>query len=307
MPRDILGEIREIKARQGRLHRSALASRVDRLHHEWDASQPATESVALYVPVALVTAMEVFFRSLVAELVDYGSPFIDNSEPLARSIRFDLDSIRAIEGKRVTVGEIMAHSLPFNKLSDISTPLSALMGEDVFHRLGRTVDHWRTRVNGEPATPIIEDIDVLRRVLIRVFEVRHIIVHEVPERRLIRNEEVPELIASVRLLLSASHWLAFDLLTPDAPLQQIEMTGRAYADLQEADEQAKALVARLSEHIDPESRDELVEAQVAWEAYRDKESAFAAGWYRGGSAMPMVGALRARRVTEERIGRLRIP
>jgi uncharacterized protein YecT (DUF1311 family) len=79
------------------------------------------------------------------------------------------------------------------------------------------------------------------------------------------------------------------------------MTAKAYTDFHEADDQARALVQRLSILLDAEGKEELETAQGAWEQYRQAESDLAAGGYRGGSGMPMMWAITARKITEERI------
>jgi uncharacterized protein YecT (DUF1311 family) len=300
MPRDLLAEIVEIKARQGRLHRQLVQARVDTLARDWKTSTEPSDHFKNFVPVALVTAIEVYFRSFVAELIDHGDPYRTNAFRLGKDLRFDLRSMEAIQGKRVTVGEFVAHTLSYNKLSDIEAPLTTLIDTSFFDRLTRVVDHWA--VNKDPATPaLVTDLAGMKRALVKLFESRHIIVHEMPEEPLATLDAIRDFISAVQTLLSACTWLNYELLTPDAPLTQIEMTARAARDLREADEQARDLLDRLMSSLDAEGQQELASAQAAWEEYRLKESQFAAGGYRGGSAMPMMGAIRARTLTEARI------
>ena len=97
MRKNVVAEITEIKSRQGQLHRVAIETRVDHLEREWNSVTQKSTAVAAFVPIGLVTCIEVFFRSFMADLIDFGSPYAERSEALFQG-KVGLDTIHANSG-----------------------------------------------------------------------------------------------------------------------------------------------------------------------------------------------------------------
>ena len=57
---------------------------------------------------------------------------------------------------------------------------------------------------------------------------------------------------------------------------------------------------RLQSILDGASLDEFEASQVAWKSYRDKQVAFASGFYRGGSIAPLIRNSEAAALTNAR-------
>ena len=257
-------------------------------------------AVAAFVPIGLVTCIEVFFQSLMSDLIDFGSPYADRSGALFQG-KIGLDTIHAIQGKRVTLGELVAHELRCRNLANIDSWLTVLLGEPFFERLLHVIDHRRVRLDRTPALPIIEDVKSLKRTLARLLTVRHVIVHEIPEQSAFEIGEIPEFVVATRLLLSATNWLAYEILTPNAPLTQVDMNADALAHYEEVDMELQSLVQLVIRSLDAESARELEASEATWEAYREADSAYVAGLFRGGSIRPMMWASHAAWLTQLRL------
>jgi len=79
-PRDI-DQILQRKERWGTNRPvTELYSAVERLEHEWLEKQEQAAAFTDFIPMRLVTLIEVFVREVIRELVDYGPPYLDRAE-----------------------------------------------------------------------------------------------------------------------------------------------------------------------------------------------------------------------------------
>ena len=199
----------------------------------------------------------------------------------------------------------MAHELRCRNLANIDSWLTTLLGERFFEKLVHVVDHRRVQLDRMPALPIVDDVKSLKQTLARLLTVRHVIVHEIPEQSAFEMPEISEFIVATRLLLSATNWLAYEILTPNAPLTQIDMNADAIAHYEDTDMELQSLVQLVIRGLDAESARELEASEAAWEAYREADSArYAGGLFRGGSIRPMVWASHAAWLTQLRLNSL---
>jgi uncharacterized protein YecT (DUF1311 family) len=304
MPQDLIANIAEIRAWRGRLHRSTIEHEVQNLCREWMGAGNAEARSNRYYPVALVACMEAFFRSLIAELIDHGTPYADRSQELVRSLKFDYAAIRGIQGKRVSLGELIAFSLPFSAMAHIEGPMSTLLEQPFFSRLVTVGDHWEATVNRKPVAPIILNLDAVKRTTVRLFEVRHIVAHEVPSGEVFRRDEVSAFFSNTLLLLQASNWLMYELLTPGAPLQQQAMNAEAANRLREATDELQLRVQQIAEGLTGAWKEEFLAAQAAWEEYARRHAAYVSGHYRGGSLEPLERANVGLWLTQQRLEEL---
>ena len=137
--------------------------------------KPFKQEFIKYIPVACVACIEGYFRLVYRDLIDYGSPYCDNISAL-KDIRFNIESVIAIQGRKVSLGEFVSHLLPANRPDDINKNMSLIIGEDFFDRLKQTEfiqeDGSVTSIakRGEEAW--------LFDGLKELFELRHIFCHE---------------------------------------------------------------------------------------------------------------------------------
>lgn len=75
---------------------------------------------------------------------------------------------------------------------------------------------------------------------------------------------------------------------PERVITQLEMNQSSYEDFEKAELILEQSVRRLQSILDGASLKELAASQVAWKGYRDKQVAFASGFYRGGSIAPLI-------------------
>jgi hypothetical protein len=140
-----------------------------------------------YFPIAIVALLEAYTRGLIADLIDAGEPFAHNARDL-KEASFDLDAVLAIDRKRMSPGDFIAHSLPISSLDHIDNYLSILIqgdtrSKDRRRRSERFLERLKSvplyfsgrQAVGDKLPPINDAVyDKLREM----FQMRHELCHE---------------------------------------------------------------------------------------------------------------------------------
>jgi hypothetical protein len=179
--RDIIDEI---NARKLRARRDLAAVRMSNLLRAWKTTEPDPGNAAWY-PIHAVTIIEVFVRLWIARLIDHGRPFSANAAPITRDLKIDYGVVSAIHGRVVTLGDVIANSISINRLDQIDSYFTAILSQKFLAKLEGIVDPWEARLRSEepergPVQPLITAIETVSRDLSRLFEIRHILCHELP-------------------------------------------------------------------------------------------------------------------------------
>jgi len=224
LARDKLVEIAAVRARHGGLARWRGESEIEVLQGEWRGGEGPLQIPPLFIPIRLVTILEVFTRNWVAEIIDSGEPYTSRAAEIVKgSLKIDFALAQALVGKQVTFGELVAHDIPVNGIGDIERVFSQLLDEPLFAHLDGVVDRWEMAMGGEPAGPIMSDPHWTRSKLARLFEDRHIIVHELPDDRSFAMDVVADYFRATSAFLDAAGQAFSTLLHGDYPLTQTDM------------------------------------------------------------------------------------
>jgi uncharacterized protein YecT (DUF1311 family) len=238
---------------------------------------------------------------VIRELVDVGEPYLSNAEKLASSIKLDFATLRAVHGKKITVGELVAHALPLSSLKYVEGALSNLLGRSFLQELRTTTDRWSHEIKGEPIASILTKPDAVYSDVARTFELRHIICHELASAHQIEADEVARCFESCVAFLRASDECISETLHPGAPLTQTDMTIAAGKSLDEATSRLEALCELERVRIDPDRQADFDDAQAKWQAYCDTWARFDASDFIGGSLWSTIYGSTATAITEQRI------
>ena len=259
------------------------------------------EEVLRYFPIGMIACMEAYFRTSYAEMLDKGEPYASRADPLVKDLKIDWRAVRAIEGRTVSSGELIAHSLAFNNLGDIEVVMDTLNGGDF-----RTLLKKAQRIHWIPLSdlgkernldPILLDPDVTFRHVVRAFELRHIFCHESATNIALTKQELQDLMHHCERFLIATEEVICGVLNPDAPMTQSEMERRAATEYAKAEAAMTAAISLLLEKLDEENVKRAFElAQRNWEAFAKADAEMAAFLYRGGKIHPTIvyGALEER-------------
>jgi hypothetical protein len=301
--RDIIQEIADV--RQRRRFGSAMSElpmRLFALEHAFKRHDKIETELTRYFPVALIACVEGYFRMAIKDLVDSGEPFLTNAERPASSLKLDFSLLRAVHGKAVTVGELVAHGVQLSRLEHIEAILSSLLGRGFLDALRTTTDRWAHEIKGKPVAPILSRPEDVFADVARTFELRHIICHEIASAYEIESEEVARCFESCASFLRTADELISETIHPGAPLTQTDMNIAAGESLNEKKKRLAEAITVLKSRLDESEWVAFEEAQVNWQLYCNSWANFVAGERaNSGTIWPLIYAGAAESVVERRI------
>jgi hypothetical protein len=131
---------------------------------------------------------------LYGEIIDNGEPFLSRIREL-KSLKLDVGDLIATSSRKISIGELISHQLPHNKLSDIEDNLGLLLGEDFGFEFTKRLEREDAKIGG------IVFQSHLRRLIIETFRLRHILCHELAPKIALRQYEMGTLIKVFRVFL----------------------------------------------------------------------------------------------------------
>jgi uncharacterized protein YecT (DUF1311 family) len=306
--RDRTSEIIGIKTRGGSATNGAFASyTLDALKREWDKLSVNREVPSDFYIIRAVTILEVFTRARIGMLVDLGKDYAKRATDLLKDYRIDFDLVQSVYGRTIALGNIVAHSVQINSFGQIVDHFKVLLEFDLSDRLAKAVDRWETEVKKKPSCPIIPVYASMAAQLKRLFELRHILCHELPKKAVYSRNEISDLLGhAVTFADALQNVLNFEMygLTP---LTQTEMNIDAGRRLRSKEHELEALIESIRSEISWADGEigTLQISQETWKAYRDAYCEFSTWLNRGGSIRSTLWAGRARDITEQRIAQVR--
>jgi uncharacterized protein YecT (DUF1311 family) len=303
--RDLIAEIEEIRSRNRFAYPITIPSRMLALVAAFRTPNLDAELLR-YVPIGIVACFEGFFRAGVKELIDAGEPFAGRASGIRQSqeLRLDLELLRAIHGRRVTIGELISHIVSMNSVEQIDAIFSTLLGDSFLTKVRGAHSRWAVEVQGNSPTPIIANFELTLERLREVFRLRHIYAHELAESESSSADGLGEMLEISVGFLNAAAEVFGALLQPGAPLTQADMNERAAAAAAEAEQELKIVLDRLRRRLDTTRQEKLSESQLAWDTFCVRQAEFLASEYAGGSLRPTVYASSKQATTRRRIEEL---
>jgi hypothetical protein len=285
MARQNIDELMALKKRSGRRGgRFPDGFDVGRLREAWAHCNGSKELFASLLPARLVTLIEVFCRYWVQKLIEHGPPYDERAIDLKVNIKYDLPLVRSLHGQRISLGFLISNNVTLSEIAAISAIFSILVQTDFFHWLSNV--RFRTQLEHDPdgGDPIVTDIDKLKRTLARTLEVRHILIHEFPEKLPFAIAEISEMIDAVDNFIIAADEGFTQLLYGLYPINQQAMNRKAR-------EESKAIEDELNQLVDDVAKksesDTIRKVQQVWRAFAEAEAHRNADGFTGGTAYPL--------------------
>lgn len=269
--------------------------------------------------VAIVTHLEVFFREQIERAIDHTDKHLLGARELAKKhVKFDFDTIVHLREGNLTLGTLVGHSVSMPNIETILSIMSTLLNTDFAHDLKNAHNLYEVRVLERVHAPLISDQDHALAMLSQLFEVRHQIVHEIPQSKQAREtpamlEEIQTYLSCAAQLQSAADEVVSSCIFDERPLTQAEITQLASNNLRDAEVSLDQTMAELVKTLEGSTRDaarigKLKKSQDTWEEYCKLHSEFVADEYEGGSIYPTIYCMEAEALTKQRqeiIGRLK--
>jgi uncharacterized protein YecT (DUF1311 family) len=279
-----------------------LASEIDLLMTEADAALGISPRFADFIPIRLVTILEVFLRGVIAELIDGKAIYLERSDKLIKGAKLDLAFTAHINRRELTVGDFVAHAVSLNKVESIIGTLDTLL-VDFPAKLKAAYPRWSEESSSWPLPPVIDEYDQVIGSLSRLYEVRHVLTHELPSSAFFEPTEVTKLATAAKSFITATDWVVVDALHGSVPKTQIAMNLGKQDEL--LYEEAR-LLAAMEEAIRLHGIDcdALSALQISWTEWADAQANLVASQVEGGSMYPMVWASEKAVLTRERIDQI---
>jgi uncharacterized protein YecT (DUF1311 family) len=301
MRRSSYQEIIDWNARRGEHRRLGmeLVAQIDALRAEVDAITGIAPLHLQFVPIRLVTILEVFLREVIAELVDGDEAVFERVDKLVKGSKIDLAFAAHVDRRELTIGDFVAHSVSLNGVAGIMNVMDALIGRFA-DRLQTVHPRWSEEAEEWPLPPIITDYDAVMGDLARLFEVRHVLTHELPSEIVFNSDELPDLIAAARTFVEATDWSVIEVLRGSVPRTQIAMNMTAGDNLRHEEEELETILKRAAA-LPGIDCDALHELQAAWIDFADKHAGLVASQVEGGSMYPLLWASEKAALVRDRI------
>jgi uncharacterized protein YecT (DUF1311 family) len=247
-----------------------------------------------------VTLLEVFCRYWVQKLIDSGSPYVERAVGLKADVKYDLALVRSLHGQTISLGLLLSNSVSLSNIDSISAALSILVEHDFFDWLSKVKPRTLLEDGG---APIVADVQTLRRVLSRTFEVRHVLVHEFPEASPHAIAEVDEMIAATDTFIHAADEGFAQLLYGLYPISQQAMNRAAREESSAAQEELQKLIDEVQKRT---RESDILQVQQAWDAFAKAEAERHAKGWTGGTGYPLIYHTALKVLTRDRVNQLRL-
>jgi hypothetical protein len=311
--RDLIEGIKLIKSRTEYNSRYDLSSRLndieDALSKFVEYNGDLNSELLKYIPISTVACFESFFRSTVKEIVDFGKPFSDRVADFnqSKNIKLDFDVVAAIQTKTLTVGEFVAHMLPYNNYNDINSNISTLIGADFSNELKEYRPASEFLDESIELDDFQERFSEILESIKRIFELRHIFCHEFATNLIIDKEQIISDFKNCKFFLEHTNRFIWHTLYPNEPIAQTDMNIAAYEKFELKNLELETLIKFIKAKSNNEDElemfdDKLFDKSVEiWEKYRDSVANYKASFVEGGSLYPLIYGNALTSITEEKI------
>ena len=314
--RDYINEIVSIKSRSrlyGREEWSGRTFLIDMALKDYSDNQNQNNSEFLrYIPIATVACFESFLRTIIAELIEEGKPYIEKVSKFnhTTNVKFDFNIINAIKDEKISVGEFIAHFLSCNNLKDFNSHISTLLDVDLLDE----IKDFQAKGLYEKATSYSRDFrnnftKILQSVN-KTFELRHIFCHEFATNVEIDYKEIIVIYEDCKLYLNQVNEYIYNLIDPDAPETQAGLNDKAKKKFNESEAELNALIIKLKSLEKPfwqhnEIDSEFDKLHQKWVEYREAKANFSAMQVTKATVQPLITFLTLKEMTDIRIKELK--
>jgi hypothetical protein len=279
--RDNIEDIEQIRSRTGPSDWDNGITKLFLLSQQ--TRQPEDADHNAYLIVASVAAIQSYFRWEMRRLIDSGDQrYIDNCR-LHDSFKISKDHLVAVHDRRVTIGELAAHSIRLHSMTAIISAMEELLGTGFIDLVKEARNSESRQQQGDAASAIITSIaDTIKRVE-RTFELRHIICHEAHLDTVVDAEEVSNLCSSCYDFLRASHYGIAHFHDPNAPVTLSDRHSVASERLKALESSLSILEQRILSGLDGPEKESFERMQQSWRVYAQMEAEYNASLHMNGS------------------------
>lgn len=299
--RSIIQEIIEARdRRRSDLPTIELYSRLSHLQYAYEKRDENNKELLRYFPIALTACLESYFRLAIKHLIDSGDPYLSNAESLVSKGQFAFGIVKALHGKALTVGDVIAHSVSLSSLGHIASNMSSLMGIDFIEKVVSVHDRWNVEIRNQPKVPIVKDSQATYNYVAKTFDMRHIFCHETATKHVFDPAEINHCFDHTIVFLQASDEFISETLSPGAPLTQFEMNVRSAEEYQKEKAKLEQLNQKVLGLLESEHKAKYENIHKAWERFIALSVELEGMEYGRGTIRPTIENRAAARMSRER-------
>lgn len=258
-----------------------------------------------YFPIAIIACIETFFRLIIKQIIDYGDPYLTNSQSIMPKNNVSFDVLKALHGQKITIGDVISHSISISSLEHIVSNINKIMEFDFLKKLSLVRDRWAVEIESKPDKPMLSNPNEIFKYVSRTFELRHIFCHETASNHVFEIEEVEKCYENSIKFLKASNELIHQILYPKAPLTQTEMNIASYDKYSLEKERLNSLMNNLKQCLSEKQLINLNSANDNWQKYLESSINLEGLRFEGGTIRPLIESQAAIQLTKGRIKYLR--
>ncbi len=138
MTRNRIAELLSIREREGKHKRTPSSFDVNALKRVWEKQLKEIAPADELIPIKTVTLIEVFLRNWIEELIDHGAPYVERASKLKVDLKYDFAIASSLQGGSVSLGQLIAHSIPLNRIEVVASVFGTLLDGDFFQIISKT-------------------------------------------------------------------------------------------------------------------------------------------------------------------------
>ncbi len=277
--------IQEIKERSKNLHfSSTLFLRLSKLEKSIKTVGATDDEVYKYFPVAMVACFEAYFKLVIAEIIDRRTDLKQKAvSSFSKNIKIDIEALSKMNDVGITIGELVAHNLHYSSFEKIEEQMSIVLDYSFKEKISNVHNRFLVEVHGAEIFPIVEDIDKAWKSVRRIFELRHIICHELANQEIFYMDEIIHAFTDCVQILNAADEIVSNVLEPNFPLTQIAINDQSVKDFEEKSDELQSLKESILKLLDQKNIEQFSKAYESWREYAFLWAEFESGYYEGGS------------------------
>ncbi len=243
-----------------------------------------------YFPVSAIAALEGHFKQAAAAIVNSGPIYMERGLNLAKDrLKNSLDLIPVLHDKTITVGELVAHWLPFSTLAHIESAIGGLLDLNFKQAAKTAVEPSAGRNALSDQEPIVADVASLWRQIAEAFETRHILAHEVASSFDVTFQMAKDAVDGCSKLATVIEAVIWHTAWKDVPLTQYEMNA-VEEEKSRASRQRLAALMRTARRVATRAKrgSMLRRNHFAWRQTTRELVEMSTSEFTGGSIFPML-------------------
>lgn len=234
-----------------------------------------------YSLISLITCLEVFFRNVICDFIDYNSIYFKNINNF-RNIDFNFAFINALTNNKLSVGQFIANALPISSFENIVSHMDKILGENFLEILEK-IKYNKMEIKKKGI--ILKNPNEIYSDLKEMYKCRHICAHEFIDDEIIDKikESIINWLKSSYNFINATQHLVDYKINPTVYMTQAEMNDFSSNEYLEINEKIKPIINKIKNSFEnklnnenysddlkeriKENLDDFINSEKSWQEY----------------------------------------